>query len=99
MPNFYDYHDGTDHGLLIRFKLCVTLRVLSFGIMTDVYSTFHVGYIAFRLYAIWDQRKSVKILLRVVLAVTYIPVFVLGCISVKTFYSESSIPLSLLWCY
>ena len=45
------------------------------------------GYIAFRLYVIWDQRNPVKLILRTALAITYIPVFIIGGICIVTFYS------------
>ena len=54
----------------------------------NVYSSTQ-GYIAFRLYVIWDQRNPVKLILRTALAITYIPVFIIGGICIVTFYSLS----------
>ena len=49
------------------------------------------AFIAFRLYALWDQRRSVKVVLGVLLVVTYVPMFVTGGISAVKFYSAQTI--------
>ena len=47
-----------------------------------------LAYVTLRHYTLWDHRRGVIIALFVALAVTYIPVFVLGGISIKSYYGQ-----------
>ncbi|KAI0083282.1 hypothetical protein BDY19DRAFT_910715 [Irpex rosettiformis] len=52
-------------------------------------SCFYNAFVALRVYAIWDRRRKVKIILCVVLAIVQVPVFVLGGKSVAAFASHT----------
>lgn len=54
------------------------------------------AYVALRHYTLWDHRRNVIIALFVALAVTYIPVFVLGGLSIKAYYGMFSERLSIV---
>lgn len=43
------------------------------------------AYMALRHYALWDRRRSVMIILALGLVCTYVPVLVLGMISVRIY--------------
>lgn len=80
-------HIQCSNGNLL-FLLCkyVTCSLPSI-VQADITNLPPLGYIAFRVYVLWDQSRKMKIILCIALAVTYIPAGVLIGFANATFYS------------
>ncbi|KAI0803145.1 hypothetical protein BC629DRAFT_1492036 [Irpex lacteus] len=48
-----------------------------------------IAFIVLRLYAIWDQRKVVKVILNIALVITYVPMSILLGFSAVTYYKST----------
>ena len=76
----------------------MSLRRLSEYIEFDAHppSPMFQVYIAFRLYGIWDQRKSAIKVISVSFILCYAPFLVFGCIAIKDYVGKSRL-LSPSW--
>ncbi|KAI0685403.1 hypothetical protein BC835DRAFT_1384301 [Cytidiella melzeri] len=63
--------------------------VLVLCILTVLYSMSANAYVTLRHYSLWDHRRGIMIALGIALFVTYIPVFVLGGMSIGTYYRHT----------
>lgn len=85
----------SDHALFGCSKRYTSFRHGRSNFITDnrrrttrVFNFCRIAFIALRLYAIWDQRKIVRMILYAALAVTYIPMMVLLGFSAIKYYSK-----------
>ncbi|KAI0743305.1 hypothetical protein BC629DRAFT_1445460 [Irpex lacteus] len=72
----------------VHLQQCKALPVI-FGVLVLAFSLSYNVYVALHLYGLWDQRRRMRTVLCIAIAVLYIPVLSIVSLGLKTLYRDT----------